>query len=135
MADLTVSAAATTGPAAFAEAGIGPEDVDFVQAYDAFTISPIVILEDLGFCEKGEGGALYESGRTLPGGDLPVNTNGGGLSYCHPGMLGLFLLVEAIRQLRGECDDRQVAGAEIGVVHALGGTFAAGATAVLAGER
>ena len=132
MADLTVSAAAQTGPAAFAEAGLTPADMDFVQLYDAFTISPLLILEDLGFCAKGEAGPLYASGRTRPGGDLPVNTNGGGLSYCHPGMLSLFLLIEAIRQLRGECGERQVANAEVGVVHGLGGAFAGAATAILA---
>ena len=132
MADLTVSAAATTGPAAFAEAGLTPADIDFVQLYDAFTITPIVILEDLGFCEKGEGGPFYAGGTTEPGGELPVNTNGGGLSYCHPGMLGLFLLVEACRQLWGECDTRQVRNADIGLVHGLGGQFAGAATAILA---
>ncbi len=132
MAELTVSAAAVTGPAAFAEAGLGPADMDFVQLYDAFTITPIVILEDLGFCAKGEGGAFVSGGRTAPGGGLAVNTNGGGLSHCHPGMLSLFLLVEGIRQLRHECGERQMPGAEVGVVHGLGGTFAAAATAVLA---
>jgi acetyl-CoA acetyltransferase len=132
MDDLTVSAGAVTGPAAFAQAGVGPEEMDFVQLYDAFTITPIVILEDLGFCAKGEGGPFLSGGRTAPGGELPVNTNGGGLSHCHPGMLSLFLLVEAVRQLRGECGDRQVPDAELGVVHGLGGTFAAAATLVLA---
>ena len=128
MDDLTVSAAAVTGPAAFAQAGLSPADMDFAELYDAFTISPIVILEDLGFCAKGEGGPFVSGGRTAPGGELPVNTNGGGLSHCHPGMLSLFLLVEAVRQLRHECGERQVAGAELGVVHGLGGTFAAAVT-------
>jgi len=132
MEHLTVSAAAVTGPAAFAEAGLGPAEMDFVQLYDAFTITPIVILEDLGFCDKGDGGSFVEGGRTAPGGALAVNTTGGGLSHCHPGMLSLFLLVEAIRQLRHDCGARQVPGAEVGVVHGLGGTFAAAATAVLA---
>jgi acetyl-CoA acetyltransferase len=135
MADLTVSAAAVTGAAAFAEAGLGPSDMDFVQLYDAFTITPIVIVEDLGFCEKGEGGAFYADGRTAPGGAIPMNTNGGGLAYCHPGMLSLFLLVEACRQLWGECGERQVAGAEVGLVHGLGGQFSSAATAVLARAR
>jgi acetyl-CoA acetyltransferase len=132
MENLTVSAAAVTGPAAFAEAGLGPSDMDFVQLYDAFTITPVMILEDLGFCAKGEGGSFVSGGRTAPGGELPVNTNGGGLSYCHPGMLSLFLLVEGIRQLRHECGERQVAGAEVGIVHGLGGTFASAATVVVA---
>ena len=109
-----------------------PGDIDVIQLYDAFTISPILMMEDLGFCEKGEGGALYQSGRTRPGGDLPTNTNGGGLSYCHPGMLSLFLLIEGIRQLRHECGARQVQDAELALVHGLGGVFAAAATAVLA---
>ena len=132
MEDLTRSAAAVTGPAAFAEAGLGPADMDFAQLYDAFTITPIVILEDLGFCAKGEGGPFVEGGRTAPGGELPVNTTGGGLSHCQPGMLSLFLLVEGIRQLRGDCAERQVPDAEVGVVHGLGGSFAAAATAVIA---
>ena len=135
MADLTVSAAAVTGPAAFAEAGLAPSEMDFVQLYDAFTITPIVMLEDLGFCAKGEGGTFYDAGRTAPGGALPVNTNGGGLAYCHPGMLSLFLLVEGCRQLWHECGERQVTDAEVGLVHGLGGQFASAATAVLARSR
>ena len=136
MPNLTVSAAATTGPAAFAEAGVTPEDMDFVQLYDAFTISALLILEDLGFCPKGQAGAFVAEGHTSPGGSLPTNTNGGGLSHCHPGMLSLFLLVEAILQLRGECGVRQVEGAKIGVVHGLGGLMSSAATAVLArGDR
>ena len=80
------------------------------ELYDAFTINTILFLEDLGFCPKGEGGAFVSGGRIGPKGSLPVNTNGGGLSYCHPGMYGLFLLIEAVRQLRGECGARQVQG-------------------------
>jgi acetyl-CoA acetyltransferase len=106
--------------------------MDFVQLYDAFTITPIVMLEDLGYCAKGEGGHFYDDRRTAPGGKLPINTNGGGLSYCHPGMLSLFLLTEACAQLWGECRTRQVADAEVGLVHGLGGMFSAAATAVLA---
>src|SRR5262249_26146252 len=123
MADLTVSAGAVTGPAAFAEAGLGPWDMGFVQLYDAVTITPIRMVEDLGYCEKGEGGSFYDGGRTTPGGELPINTNGGGLSYCHPGMLSLFLLTEACRQLWSEGGARQVQGAEVGLVHGLGGQF------------
>ena len=82
-----------------------------VQVYDAFTINTILFLEDLGFCAKGEGGAFVEGGRIAPGGALPVNTNGGGLSYCHPGMFGLFTIVESARQLQGAAGDRQVADA------------------------
>ena len=132
MEDLTVSAAAVTGPAAFEEAGLRPSDMAFAQVYDAFTIGPIIELEDLGFVAKGEGGPFFAEGRTQPGGDLPVNTNGGGLAYTHPGMLGLFLLVEAVRQLRGEAAGAQVADAEVGLVHGIGGTLASAATAILA---
>jgi acetyl-CoA acetyltransferase len=132
MADLTQSAAAFTGPPAFKEAGLTPQDMDFAQLYDAFTISGLMILEDLGFCAKGEGGAFLEGGRTAPGGALPVNTAGGGLSYTHPGMLSLFLLVEAVRQLQGDAGRRQLETADVGVVHGLGGTFSSGATAILA---
>ncbi len=86
MPDLTVTAAAESGPRAFAMAGLAPKDVDVLQLYDAFTINVILFLEDLGFCKKGEGGALAASGAIAPGGRLPVNTNGGGLSCVHPGM-------------------------------------------------
>src|SRR3546814_12203884 len=82
-------------------AGVGPSDIDVVQLYDAFTINTILFREDLGFCPKGEGERFVSDGRIGPGGELPVNTNGGGLSYCHPGMYGLFAIVEAARQIRG----------------------------------
>ena len=112
-------------------AGIGPEDVDVAELYDAFTINTILFLEDLGFCPKGEGGSFVASGRIRPGAELPVNTNGGGLSYCHPGMYGLLLLIEAVRQLRGECGIRQVPGAEIAIAHGNGGTLSSQATVIL----
>lgn len=131
MPDLTVSAAAVTGPAAFAQAGLKPGDMDFAQLYDAFTIGPIIEIEDLGFVAKGDGGAFFAEGRSLPGGDLPVNTNGAGLAYSHPGMLGLFLLTEAVRQLRGEANEAQVAGARLGLVHGIGGTLGSAATVIL----
>ena len=89
-------------------------DIDVLALYDAFTINTILFLEDLGFCPKGEGGRFVSGGQIGPKGSLPVNTNGGGLSYCHPGMYGLFLLIEAVRQLRGECGARQVAQARDG---------------------
>ena len=113
MPDLTISAAAESGPRAYEMAGMGPEDVDVAMLYDAFTINTVLFLEDLGFCEKGEGGAFVSGGRISPGGELAVNTNGGGLSYNHPGMYGLLLIVEAVRQLRGECGDRQVTEREL----------------------
>ena len=109
MPDLTMTGAAQSGARAYAQAGVRPQDIDVVQVYDAFTINTILFLEDLGFCPKGEGGAFVEGGRIAPGGALPVNTSGGGLSYCHPGMFGLFTIVETVRQLRGDAGERQVA--------------------------
>jgi acetyl-CoA acetyltransferase len=135
MPDLTVTAAVDSGRRAYEMAGLGPDDVSVTMLYDAFTINPILFLEDLGFCEKGEGGAFVEGGRIAPGGDLPVNTNGGGLSYNHPGMYGLLLLVEAVRQLRGECGERQVEAAEVALAHGNGGVLSSQVTAVLGTER
>lgn len=132
MRDLTVSPGAQSGPRAFAMAGITPADVDVLQPYDSFTITVLLALEDLGFCAKGEGGAFVEGGRLAPGGALPAMTSGGGLSYCHPGALGLLLLVEAVRQLRGECGARQVPRANIAVAHGVGGFMSTAGTVVLA---
>ena len=134
MPDLTATAAADSAARAFTMAGLDRGAVDTVHLYDAFTISLLILLEDLGFCAKGEGGAFVADGQIAPGGSLPVNTNGGGLSYCHPGMLGMFLLVEAVRQLRGQAGDRQVPGARVSLVHGMGMTLAAHATAILATE-
>jgi len=132
MPDLTVTGAAISGPQAFAQAGVGPADIDLAMLYDAFTITPILFLEDLGFCPKGEGGRFVADGAIGPGGRLAVNTNGGGLSCVHPGMYGLFLLVEAVRQLRGEAGERQVQNAELAVAHGNGGVLSSEATVVLA---
>jgi acetyl-CoA C-acetyltransferase len=111
--DYLVSAAAQTGPRAFAEAGLGHTDVDMAMIYDSFTITVLMTLEDLGFCKKGEGGRFVEGGRLQLGGELPVNTDGGGLSSNHPGMRGIFLIIEAVKQLRGECGERQVKDARV----------------------
>src|SRR5918997_5120941 len=111
MPDLTTSAAAESGPRAYEMARLGPEDMDVVMLYDAFTINTVLFLEDLGFCEKGEGGPFVSGGRISPSGKLAVNTNGGGLSYNPPGVYRLLLIVEAVRQLRGESGERQVADA------------------------
>ena len=135
MPDLTVTAAAESGPRAFAMADLTPRDVDVVELYDAFTINTLLFLEDLGFCAKGEGGAFVRDGRIAPGGELPVNTNGGGLSCCHPGMYGMFLLVEATKQLRGECGPRQVPDAKLAVAHGVGGVLSACSTVVLGTEE
>ena len=135
MPDLTVTAARESGARAFAEAGLTPGDVDLLMLYDAFTITPILFLEDLGFCAKGEGGPFVEGGRTAPGGSgPPMNTNGGGLSYQHPGMYGLLEVVEAVRQLRGEGGERQVQGAEVALVHANGGVLSSQCTALLGAQ-
>lgn len=131
MPDLVRTGAVQSGQQAFAQAGAAPGDMDLAMLYDAFTINPILFLEDLGFCAKGEGGAFVSGGRIAPGGELPVNTNGGGLSYGHPGMYGLMLLIEAVRQLRGDAGARQVQGAEIAVAHGNGGVLSSQATAVL----
>ena len=131
MPDLTVTGAAEAGARAYDRARVGPADIDVLELYDAFTINPILFLEDLGFCPKGEGGRFVEDGRIAPGGSLPVNTNGGGLSCTHPGMYGLFTLVEAVRQLRGECGERQVAGAEVALAHGNGGVLSSQATVIL----
>jgi acetyl-CoA acetyltransferase len=135
MPDLTVTAAVDSGRRAYEMAGVGPEDVSVAMLYDAFTINPILCLEDLGFCAKGDGGAFVEGGRIAPGGELPVNANGDGLSYNHPGMYGLLLLVEAVRQLRGECGERQVRGAEVALAHGNGGVLSSQVTAVLGTEN
>ncbi|MFV9473928.1 thiolase [Advenella sp. RU8] len=131
MHDLTVTAAQQSGKIAFEMAGVKPSDIDVVEVYDAFTINTILFLEDLGFCKKGEGGAFVSNGNIAPGGILPVNTNGGGLSCVHPGMYGIFILIEAVRQLRGSCGERQVDGAKLAVVHGNGGTLSSQSTAVL----
>ena len=131
MPDLTHTGAIQSGAAAYAMAGMSAGDIDVLALYDAFTINTILFLEDLGFCPKGEGGRFVENGRIGPTGDVAVNTNGGGLSYCHPGMYGLFLLIEAVRQLRSECGARQVAGAEAALVHGNGGVLSAQATVIL----
>jgi acetyl-CoA acetyltransferase len=134
MPDLTVSGALESGRQAYAMAGLAAKDIDVLELYDAFTLNTILFLEDLGFCKKGEGGSFVSGGRIAPGGALPVNTNGGGLSYCHPGMYGLFLLIEAVRQLRGECGDRQVAGAETAIAHGNGGVLSSQSTVILGSE-
>ncbi|MFF1544037.1 acetyl-CoA acetyltransferase [Streptomyces sp. NPDC058291] len=135
--DFTLSPAATSGRLAFERAGLRPDEMDFAEIYDAFTYMTLVTLEDLGFCAKGEGGPFVEKGRLrVTGGELPVNTDGGGLSAQHPGMRGLFLLVEAVRQLRGEAGARQTRGRDgepprLGVASATGGWFCSSGTVVL----
>ena len=133
--DLTVSAAARSGPTALARAGVTLADVDVVQLYDSFTITVVLTLEGLGFCAPGEGGPFVEGDRLAFDGPLPTNTDGGGLSACHPGMRGMFLLVEAVRQLRGQAGATQVPDAEVALVHGTGGYLSTGATVVLGTHR
>ncbi len=134
MPDLTVTAALESGRRAYAQAGVTAKDVDVVELYDAFTINTILFLEDLGFCPKGEGGRFVEGGNIGPGGSLPVNTNGGGLSCVHPGMYGLFTVVEAVRQLTGQAGERQIADVEIALAHGNGGVLSSEVTVILGNE-
>jgi len=131
MPDLTTTCAVESGQRAYAMAGVGAKDIGHVMVYDAFTINTLLFLEDLGFCEKGEAGALVSSGAISPGGRLPVNTNGGGLSCNHPGMYGLFTIIESVEQLRGNCGARQVNGVQLSLAHANGGVLSSQATAIL----
>jgi acetyl-CoA acetyltransferase len=134
MPDFTVTAAAQCGPEALARAGVRPEDVDTLQLYDSFTITVLMLLEDLGFCKKGEGGAYVETGELRRGGRRPLNTDGGGLSACHPGMRGIFLINEAVRQLRGEAGEAQVPGARVALACGSGGYLSCIGTVVLGTE-
>ena len=131
MPDFTRTAASESGRRAYDMAGLASSEVDVLQLYDAFTINPILFLEDLGFCPKGEGGPFVSGGRIAPGGELPVNTNGGGLSFVHPGMFGLFGLAEAAIQLRDQGGPRQVPGATIALSHGNGGTLSHQCTVLL----
>ncbi len=133
--DITRSAARRSGPDAFAMAGIRHDDVDVLQLYDNFTSSVILQLEDLGFCGRGEGGPFVAAGHLRPGGRLPSLTSGGGLSYNHPGALGLMLLIETVRQLRGEAGARQVPDAQVGVAHGIGGISNSAAATVVLGRE
>ena len=131
MPDLTITAASESGARAYAEAGVTPGDVKLAMLYDAFTINTILFLEDLGFCPKGEGGRFVQDGAIGPGGRLAVNTNGGGLSCVQPGMYGMFLILEAVSQLRGDAGERQVPDLDIALVHGNGGTLSSQCTAIL----
>jgi acetyl-CoA acetyltransferase len=132
--DLLTIAARQSGERAFGMAGVSRDDIDFCMIYDSFTITVLATLENLGFCKVGEGGSFVSGGRIRLGGELPVNLDGGGLSSNHPGMRGIFLVIEAVRQLRGECGPRQVDDARLACVHGTGGTLGvahSGATLIL----
>ncbi len=133
---LTVSAAVDSGRRAYTMAGLGPGDIDVAQIYDCFTPVVLIQLEDLGFCKKGEAGAFVEAGETGLEGSLPMNTNGGLLSHCHPGNPGaMFALTEAITQLRHQAGARQVRNAGTALVHGQGGIMSSHATLILGQER
>jgi len=132
--DFTVSPAAVSGRLAFDRAGLSPADIDVCQFYDAFTSMVLLTFEALGFCGKGEAGGYLENGTMRVGGAMPTNTDGGGLSACHPGMRGIFLLVEAVRQLRGEAGPRQVDQARTACVNGTGGWFSSASTILLGRE-
>jgi acetyl-CoA acetyltransferase len=134
MPELTVTAAVDSGARAYAQAGVSARDIDVAILYDAFTINTILFLEDLGFCAKGEGGAFVENGAIAPGGRLAVNTNGGGLSCVHPGMYGLFTMVEAVEQVRGTAGARQVKDTQLAIAHGNGGVLSSQATAIFGSQ-
>lgn len=131
MPDLTTTAAVESGRRAYQQSGLTAHDVDVVELYDAFTINTILFLEDLGFCPKGEGGRFVSNGNIAPGGALPVNTNGGGLSCVHPGMYGLFTIVEAAEQIAGTTGERQIAEVNVALAHGNGGVLSSQATVIL----
>jgi len=131
MPDLTCTPAKQSGETAFKMAGLTPKDIDVAELYDSFTITVLLELEDIGFCQKGEGGSFVAGQRTAPGGELALNTNGGGLSFTHSGMYGIFLLIEAVRQLRGECGERQVPGARVALCNGIGYMLSSSATVIL----
>ena len=132
MDDMTRTYAHQTGPKSLAMAGVTHDDVDLAMIYDSFTYTVLVTLESLGFCGPGEGPDFVKGQRTAPGGDFPMNTSGGGLSYTHPGMYGIFLVIEAIRQLRGECGDRQLDSPRISLINGTGGSLSSTGTVVVA---
>lgn len=131
MADLTTTGAAVSARRAYQATGLTVSDIDVFEIYDAFSSQLLVMLEDVGLCPKGEGGRFVEDTDFGPWGRIPLNTSGGGLSYMHPGMFGMFLVIEAVRQLRDVCGERQVAGARTALVQGNGGVFYSEVTAIL----
>lgn len=145
MRDFTTSdASVLSGQQAFAEAGLTPADIDHLMLYDAFSFTPMLFLEDLGFVPRGESGPILAQTRqgpagaviypTGPGGDLPMNTNGGGLTYAHSGRYGMYALIESVLQLRGQAGARQVADLRTSIVHGPGRQFAAAGTVILGND-
>jgi len=135
--DFLEIAAAQSGRLAFERSGVAHKDIDMAMIYDSFTITVLATLENLGFCKRGEGGAFVSGGRLRYDGDFPINTDGGGLSSNHPGMRGMFLVIEAVKQLRGECGPRQVADCKVALAHGTGGALGtrhSGATLILTNQ-
>ena len=132
MPDLTRTWARYSGPKALERAGLTHDDIDLAMIYDSFTYTVLVTLESLGFCGPGEAPEFVANQRTAPGGDFAMNTSGGGLSYTHSGMYGMFLVVEAVKQLRGEAGDRQIDDPKLSLVHGTGGSLSSTGTVVLA---
>ncbi|MEM7059893.1 MAG: acetyl-CoA acetyltransferase [Pseudomonadota bacterium] len=130
MPNLTTTCATESSWRAFGMSGLKPKDIDTVQIYDAFTINTILFLEDMGFCEKGEGKDFVSGGHIAPGGGLPVNTNGGGLSCVHPGMYGLYPLIEAVRQTRGDAPGQQIPDVNLSIAHGNGGVLSSQCTTI-----
>ncbi|PSR23735.1 MAG: thiolase [Sulfobacillus acidophilus] len=131
MHDLTHPPAYAASVQAFSRAGIRPEDLEFAEIYDSFTITVMLTVEALGLCEKGQGWEFFHNGRTAPGGEFPINTNGGGLAYAHPGMYGIFLLIEAARQMWRRGGVRQIPKASLGVTAGTGGSLSSSAVVLL----
>ena len=132
MSDLTVTNAVNSGPAAMKMAGVTHSDIDLAMIYDSFTYTVLATLESLGFCKPGEAADFVANQRTAPGGDFAMNTSGGGLSYTHSGMYGMFLILEAVRQLRGEAGERQINDPKIALMNGTGGSLSSTGTVILA---
>ena len=134
MPDLTRTWARYTGPTALSQSGLSHNDIDLAMIYDSFTYTVLATLESLGFCGAGEGADFVANQRTAPGGDFALNTSGGGLSYTHSGMYGMFLVLEAVRQLRGECGDRQLENPKTCLINGTGGALSSTGTVILSTE-
>ena len=132
MPDLTRTWGRFSGPKALERAGVSHADIDLSMIYDSFTYTVLATLESLGYCGPGEGPDFVADQRTAPGGDFALNTNGGGLSYTHSGMYGMFLVLEAVRQLRGECGERQLDDPKIALINGTGGSLSSTGTTILA---
>lgn len=131
MPDLTRTGASKTAESAFEMAGKSPRDIDVAELYDSFTITVLLLAEAMGFADPGEAAELFVSGATRPGGEFPINTSGGGLSYNHPGTYGILTVIEGVRQVRGDAGDRQVPEVDTVLTHGTGGALSSHATMIL----